>query len=83
MSKLKYIAIPTFKENGNKYWVINFEKVKGSYYDYVGKTYASSHEAEDRLGQFLSKKGWRYIPTRNPLLLLWEKERHIIRCYRI
>lgn len=74
---MKSITISALK------WTERFESVKGSYYDSVAEIYAPSEIKEKEICNELFSKGWRNIETTNTILLLFEKERHVIRIYRI
>ncbi|MCR6108656.1 hypothetical protein HXA34_20385 [Salipaludibacillus agaradhaerens] len=74
---MKYITISALK------WSEQFNRVNGSYYDYAAEIYAPSEAKEREIRNELFSKGWRAIETKNTILLLFEKERHIIRIFRL
>lgn len=74
---MKRITISALK------WSAQFERANGSYYDYAAEIYAPSETKEREICRELVSKGWRNIETSNSILLVYEKERHIIRIFRI
>ncbi|WP_142301356.1 hypothetical protein [Shouchella clausii] len=63
-------------------WAEKFEEVDGSYYDYVANVYATSKEKKKEIIDELLRKSWRKINTNNDIIV-FEKDKHIIRLYRL
>lgn len=63
-------------------WSASFEDVDGSYYDHVAELYSTSKYVEDGIRNDLINQGWREIKTNNGIKV-FEKERHIVRIYRL
>lgn len=63
-------------------WGEKFEGVNGSYYDYVAQVSAFSKEVEKNMRNDLLIQDFREIKTNNNVLV-FEKERHVVRIYRI
>lgn len=61
----------------------SFHRVKGSYYDFVAEIYTPSQEVELAVTSYLQDRGWQKIQPKDTLLVIYEKDRHIIRCGRV
>lgn len=64
-------------------FVAKFEPAKGTYYDHVAEIYTSSLRTEIALQFYLLKKGWNFIKPTWGGLVIFEKDRHIIRATRL
>lgn len=64
-------------------WHTNFEKVPGSYYDYVCSISSFDEETHLKISVELTGDGWREVTTRNNALSLFEKNKYLIRLHKI
>jgi hypothetical protein len=63
-------------------YAVELEPRNGSYYDWVAETWTNSFEQEQLVTKFLEDKGWQTIRTSDSLLIIYLKDRVIIRADR-